>query len=158
MYRLVITTRLPTRHITPKLQIQIVVIRITQLAHQPVQLCNSFVSHRRPLPPNSARIRSLTPSITTPLHSNNRISLQSPRRRARTRFPLQRLVTRRRILDVQVLSCLSRLDGTADGEVVGAGFGAEDGGGGRFGAGLEVEMKYGVADTTDLADGGCAGG
>jgi hypothetical protein len=102
--------------------------------------------------------RSLTSAITTPLHRNNRITLQPPRRRRRTSFPFQWFIARSSILNVQVLRCFPRLNGAADGEVVGACFWAEDRGGGRFGIGLQIEMVDWIANAADLADGGCAGG
>ena len=69
----------------------------------------------------------LTSPITTPLHRNNRITLESPRGRLALLSPDKRLVTRRNVRNVQVRLRLLGLDGSADGEGVGSGFGAEDG-------------------------------
>jgi hypothetical protein len=53
----------------------------------------------------------LTSSIPTPLHRNNRITLQTPRRCTRFVFPFQRLVARRGgVLDVEVERCGAGLD------------------------------------------------
>lgn len=72
---------------------------------------------------------SLTSPKRTPLHSDNRITLQSPRRRISRRAKHNGFVARACRDDVHVLACFLGLDGGADGEVFCGGFGAEDGDG-----------------------------
>lgn len=150
MYRLVVTTRPPTWGIASQLQVQIIVVACSRLTHQPVQFyvthtlarlfITTYLTHTlclflslsplraEPYPDSIQHPRKglenakLTSSIRTPLHRNNRIPLQPPRRRRPLRLPLQRLITRRRILNIQVQARLLRLDRGPDGELVGGGF------------------------------------
>lgn len=122
VYRLVVTTRLPTRHITSRLQVHIIVPTLGTLTSQKVQLCIQ-VSYAC-LDNCSHCILRLTSPITTPRHRNNRITLQPPCCRIRALSPYQRLVARARSLDVEVCGGVLALDGTADGKSLGRRFGA----------------------------------
>ena len=107
MQRLVITTTLPTRRITTRLQIHIIVPTRRARARQEVQL----------------------PSVATPRRSDNRIALERPRRRRPRRGEFERLVARACSEDVKVLTRVRGLDRAADVEGFGAGLGAHYGDG-----------------------------
>lgn len=116
MYRLVVGARFATRHIAPRLQIQIIISALATCARQEVQLCTEvndahFV----------AQHDKLTSPITAPCRRDDGIALQPPRSRRGCRTPYQRLVARARGLDVEVCGGALALDGAADSETLGGG-------------------------------------
>jgi hypothetical protein len=104
MHCLIITATPPRRHITPQLQIQII-IRPISLANQHIQL----------------------PPVAASLHGDDRIAFESPRRCVTGLAPDEGLVGCCGVLNVEVQAGLFRLDGAANGEFVSGGFGAENG-------------------------------
>jgi hypothetical protein len=120
MYSLIITARLPTRHIAPRLQIQIIIPTVRTLTRQKVQLCTRVSTCPRPPTKNN----KLTSPITTSRRRDNGIALEPPRRRIRRLAPRQRLVARARGLDVEVGGGALALDGAANGESLCGGLGA----------------------------------
>jgi len=106
MHRLIIATSPSPGHITPQLQVQIII--------RPISLTNQHVQ----LPP-----------ITASLHGDDRIPFESPRRCVPGLAPSEGFVGGCGVLDVEEEARLFGLNGATDGEFVGGGFGAEDGDG-----------------------------
>jgi len=94
---LIIATTLPTRRITPRLQVKIIIPTRTIRTNKKVQLCQSLANHS----PNPD-IFQLTSPIRTPSRSNNRITLQRPRTPAARRTEAQWLVARGTASDIQI--------------------------------------------------------
>lgn len=93
---------------------------------------------------------SHTSPIATPRLSDNRISLQPPRRRTCTRIKTQWQITGARGPNVQIKTCIRALDRVADGKIFASGFGAHNGDRLVLRETLEVEMIDWIFDAPDL--------